>query len=297
MEAALRLGHLEFDRAEPARGGRRPQPPLQLRNGRPPGRVLVEAGGDGAEQGLRDAVQLGRLMGGPVEQCVGRAGAEGRDAGGRVGEHGAEGEHIAGGGEFGPGRLLGRHETGRPDDLALRGEHRAVDGPADAEVDDSGPVEGEQDVGRLEVAVDQSRAVDGGQRLGQARAEHPQGGLGHGPVCLDGVGERRPGDVRGGQPGLRPLGVGVHDGRGEGAADRACRIHLRLEAPAEVGVGGQFGPYDLDGDGTAAGRCGQHDAAHAARAEFPDHSVRPDVRGGGVGLGGRRGHRGSLRKA
>lgn len=249
-------------------------------DGGAPGGVLVEAGGDDAEQAVRDAVQLRFLVGGPVEQSVGRTGTEGRDACGGEGEHGPEGEHIAGGREFTPLDCSGDMKPGEPADLALGREHGSVHGPADAEVDDSGAVEGEQDVGRLEVAVDEPGTVDRGQRLGQAAAEHAQGGLGHGPVGVQGVGEGGAGDVRGGQPGLGPLGVGVDDRRGEGTGDRTGGVHLGLEAAAEIGVGGQFGTYDLDGHRTATARCGEVDEAHAARAEFPDHPVGADVRGG-----------------
>ncbi|MFB6875423.1 hypothetical protein [Streptomyces sp. NPDC056323] len=68
----------------------------------------------------------------------------------------------------------------------------------DAEVDDTGAVGGEQHVGRLEVAVDDARAVDDVQCLGHARDQQHHRLDGHRPASL--AASRYPAMVVGSSP-------------------------------------------------------------------------------------------------
>ena len=84
----------------------------------------------------------------------------------------AEGEDVGGiPGLRAPGHF--RREVGRRAGQHAGGRHRAVpDGVGDAEVaDPRGAVVGHEDVGRLDVAVDDAGRVGGGQRRGHLRAE------------------------------------------------------------------------------------------------------------------------------
>ncbi|MDQ0748453.1 hypothetical protein QF034_002684 [Streptomyces africanus] len=99
-------------------------------------------------------------------------------------------------------------------------------GAGDAEVDDAGAVVGEHHVGRLQIAVDDSGAVHVAQRLGQAGGDFAQAGQWERAVLADVGAEVRARYVERGHPGARRVGVGVHDGSREGAADLAGCGHL-----------------------------------------------------------------------
>ncbi len=225
---------------------------------------------------LRDPEKVG------VETAV--RGAEEEASGGGVDQERAQAEHVGGRGEFEAAHLFRRHEAGRADQHAGAGVQavpgQAVHGPRDAEVDDARPVHGDQDVGRLEVAVDQAGLVHGLQGEGEAVGEGADRRLGQRPEVLghDGgqVGARY---VPGRHPRHLGLGVGVQDVGGPGAAHPPGGGHLAGEPPAELGVLGMFGLDDLDRDRAAQVGAAQVDQAHSARAEAGDQAVRADVRG------------------
>ncbi len=270
------------------RGHRRRQPVVQggvdalpgqrghdLGGRRTPRRVLDEAGADQPQQGRGYAGQVGLAVHDLVEQrgVRGRAVPEDAAPGRREGEHGAQREHVARRADVPARRLLRRHVAGRADHHAGLGHPAAVHGPRDAEVDEARSVGRQQDVGRLQVAVDQARRVDvlegggeaGGQRADRALRQRSVGG--------DHVRQVGPEDVRGGQPRQRRVRVGVHDGRGEPAGDRPRDLDLVPEAGPEVAVRREVGADHLHGDSAAAGRPGEVDASHATGAQPAQEAV------------------------
>jgi hypothetical protein len=82
-------------------------------------------------------------------------GLEGVVPEGGVGQDGAEGEDVAARGQFLAVQLLRGHVPEGADDGVGPGEGGRVDALGDTEVDDAGTVVGQDDVGWLEVIVDQ----------------------------------------------------------------------------------------------------------------------------------------------
>lgn len=153
-------------------------------------------------------------------------------------------------------------------------------GAGDAEVDDAGAVLGEHHVGRLQVPVDDSGAVDVAQGLGEAGGQAPQAGQRERAVLTDVRAEVGARDVERGHPGVR--GVGVHDGGGEGAADPAGGGDLAAETGAELVVVGVLAVHDLDREAPAGGGAGQVDHAHAAGSEAVLGAVAAHLRRVGI---------------
>ena len=275
-DAGQRLGPEGADGA----GQRRPEGrdhAGELRQPDPPGRVLGQAGRDDLLQAGRDAAQVGLAGDHPVEDGGGAAAAERRVAGRRVGEHAAEREDVARRARLLALGLLGRHVAGGPDHHPGRGQLGALERAGDAEVDHVRPVGRQQHVAGLEVPVHQAAAVHRAQRVGQAGREPPDGVLGQRAVPADHVGQRRAGNVGGGQPGRVVVDPRADHRRGVHAADQAGRRDLLAEPAQELGIAGQLRVHDLDRDRPAAGGEAEVDAAHAARAEagaereLPDH--------------------------
>ncbi len=243
--------------------------------------VLGEAGADEVLEVLGDVREVGGLLGDAVHQGVDAAvgGAEGEGAGGRVGEDRAEAEDVGGRRDPVAAHLLGGHEPRRADHGAGPGQGGlggGLQGAGDAEVDDARAVDGEQDVGGLEVAVDEARRVDVLQRVGEAGAQDADGALGQRSVVRgDHRLERGARDVPGGQPRHLGLGVGVEHGGRPGAADPPRRRDLLAEPVAELGPFGQLTPDQFHRDGAPPFGARQIDLSHAARAEAGLEAVRP----------------------
>lgn len=91
------------------------------------------------------------------------------------------------------------------------------------------------------------------------------------------LGEGRPGDEQGCHPRVIGLGVGVHDGRGEGTAHPPGGRDLLLEPPPELGVLGKLGVYDFDGEPQPGGGPRQMHDSHATGAEFRLQQVLPGI--------------------
>ncbi len=212
-----------------------------------------------------------------MHDAVGRS--ERMPPGRRVRQHGPEAEDVAGRGERCAAHLLRRHEARRSDRRA--GMRHATDGgrlqrPCDAEVDDPRPVDGDQDIGRLEVAVDDSGGMDRPQSTGQSGGEDPYRPLGQRGAAADDLLQGRAGDIARGDPGGLGLGVRVQHGRGPLPADLPRGPHLPPEARPELLLAGQLRTHQLDRDRPAAIRTGQEHPPHAALAEPPDQAVVPD---------------------
>ncbi len=154
----------------------------------------------------------------------------------------------------GPGRrpasLLGRHVGGG----AL---HAAGLGPGgvhdlgDAEVDDAGAVGAEQDVGRFEVAVDDARLVDRGQRGGRADGQAVERtGVARALASDQGL-QGLAVDVFADDEGAFAGDVGVDDAGGAELGDLTRGGDLVVE----VALAEDAGVEDFDGDGARPFRC------------------------------------------
>jgi hypothetical protein len=193
-------------------------------------------------------------------------------------EHAAQAEEV--GAVVGrlPPRLLRRHVLRRAgDDPALR-QAGVVHRPRQAEVGEHDPLDAvlQQDVGRLDVAVDDPLGVGGGQAQRRLPADPQHGRDVQRPVPVDALLQRAPGDARHHQVG-QPAGlVGVHgvDGDDVVVDDRGGRLRLAGEPLPRRPAGGQQRREHLDGHGAAQGRLpGLEHHAHAALAEHAEHLV------------------------
>jgi hypothetical protein len=146
-----------------------------------------------------------------------------------------------------------------------------------AEVEDARSGRGEDDVLRLDVAVDDAGRVDGGEGLGGAGREGVQGAAGEGPVLGQVLAEGGTRSVRGRQPGCRGLGVGGQQGYEAGALHTGGELHLAAEPGPELRVLGLRGVDHLDGDPQPLGGEAGVDGTHAAGAES-----RPTIRYGPI---------------
>ncbi len=244
------------------------QHPHQHVRSRPVGRPLRQTRTDQGRQVLRNTRQIRLVVHHLVRDDVRALRVERPPPGRRVHQHGPQREHVRRRPHLArPLELLGRHERRRTDQLAGLGPHLAVRRTRDTEVDDLGPVGGEQHVAGLEVAVHHAGPVDVAQRLGQPRGQPADlvGSQRAGAFHL--VTEGRPGNVEGGHPGPFGVRVGVHDRRGERAAHPPRRRHLLPEPAAELGVLGELGVHHLHRQAQPRRRPRQVHHTHPARAQ------------------------------
>src|SRR5690606_24148325 len=248
-----------------------------LLGSRPNARVLGQAGRDQRLEpgGHLAEVRLG--VGHPVEQVGGALLAERAAPGGGEGQHRPQGEDVAGRSDLVPERLLRGEVAGRAQEHSRGGERGRSGRAGDAEVDHPRAVGAQQHVGRFQVPVHQTSAVDRAERLGQPGSQRAhrlfrkRAVLGHRLV------EGWSGHVLGGQPGLLGFGVGVHDGRGPQAADRSGHRDFAAEPFPELGVFGEIGPDHFDRyDAPAAGAPQEH-AAHGPASQPAQHLVVANV--------------------
>ncbi len=269
---------LRRDAASDRRGARRElaELVLHLRRGRPVGGVLGQAGADQWSQRCRNARQVRFLVHHPIQHHLGAARAEGRVTGGRVGEGAAEREHVRRAGHPDAAHLLGREEPRGADGRADVGQRARAAGPGDAEVNDPRALGGEQDVGRLEVAVHHPGLVHLLQAVGQRRADRRDLRPRQRALVADLLVERGSWDVDGGQPGAFGLDVGRDQPRDAAAPDPRRRGDLAGEPGAELRVPRQFGADQLERDLLPLAVRAQVDDPHASRAEPAVQAVGPD---------------------
>lgn len=233
--------------------------------------------------GVRDTVQSGLVVDGAVQQRVHGAGTERRASRGRVRQHAPQGEDIARRAHPLRPRLLGREETGGADHHVVRGQLGLVGRrrAGDAEVDQARSVEGEQDVARLDIPVDQTRPVHGGQGSRQYLAQHPYRTVRQRAAGRDRLLQGRSGHERGGQPGRGRLRVGAHHPHHPGAVDLSGDGRLTAEASPELGLVGVLGLDHLHRGQVAGPGASQIDDAHAAGSQTTQEAVAAEA--GGVG--------------
>ncbi len=250
---------------------------LEVGGAGPLGGVHLHAGLDQRSQVVRQSFQVGALTQ-QHEHRLDRVGpVEGGMPGGGEDEGGAEREDVAGPGDAAgvPG-LFGRHVRGGADGDVRHGQAGVGDAGRDTEVDHPGAVLDDEDVGRLEVAVDETRAVDGLEGLGDTGGQPAHGLRRHGTALVHYLFERGRGHIGGGEPGHGGPRVGVDHGGGVEPADGAGGLDLAREADPEELVLGELGPHRLDRHPPAGRRAGEIDQPHAAGPEPSQHLERAD---------------------
>ncbi len=217
------------------------------------GRVLGKQTGDDRGQPVGDfGIDFlngpGRVLADALEDGHRAAGPEGHPAGTHRIEDATEAEEICAVIDRLAARLLGGHVLRRAGDGTALGQAGVIDGAGQAEVGDLDTLDAvfEQDVGRLDVAVDQPLGVGRGQPGGRLETDAQDLLDLQRAALVETLLERDAGNVFHHQVGplARPLdGVNVNDmfiahGRG--------RLRLADEALAGRAAGGQRGSQHLD---------------------------------------------------
>lgn len=198
---------------------------------------------------------------------------EGRVLRRRVGQRGPQGEHVRGRRDRRAPHLLGRQEPGRPHRRTDVREGARAGRPGDAEVDDAWPLRGQQDVRRLQVAVDDTGLVHGDEPLGEGGADGRDLGRAERALVVDLVVQRGSGHVLRREPGPVRFQIRGDQARGAAAPDPPRRRHLAREPRPELLILRQVRPDHLQRDPLATPVGAQIDNAHPARAE---PSVKPE---------------------
>ncbi len=201
-----------------------------------------------------------------------------------VEERGAERPHVAGGAGLLARRHLGREVGRRAGDHAGLGEGGVGPGAGDAEVGDLGlAVGGDQDVRRLDVAVDDPAVVGRGERVGDLGDQAGGGVRGERTLLLDDLREVAALDVLHDEPVLVAVDREVEDGHDVGVVEGRRVTRLALGA-LEVGRGPTGREPDaLEGHLAAEDLVvpAPHDA-HAAAADLGRQRVASGDHSGGV---------------
>jgi len=183
--------------------------------------------------------------------------------------------------------LLRGHVGRRPEEGARLGETRPLEPVGQAEVEEPGPVRAglDEDVGRLQVAVDEAggvELVDGPGQLGEDVDRPLEGQLAplQERLELGALDELHDADR---PPQVALEGVDPHDGAP--AAGLGRELRLAREA-GQVDARGGVGVEELEGDGPLRGQvAGAEHRAHAAAAEEALDAVAAGDDGAGRGLG------------
>ena len=239
----------------------------------PPGGVGIERAaqrlrGEGARS--REVHLAGAY---PAEDGLERADAERRTARDGERERGCPAPPVPGGGRLRAVEQLGREVARGTHDEPVRREPGVGGRLRDPEVDQHGAVLGEEDVGRLDVAVDESRRVDGPQRSRELLGELEQVFGIERAATEDLVLEARAVDELHDDERLVAVRLGVEDGDERVVADLAHRGDLAQEAVAGVGRGRVGGVEDLERDLGAAAVLGDVDRPGRTCAERPHDRV------------------------
>ena len=174
-----------------------------------------------------------------------------------------------------PQQLRGQPARG-PHDRPGHREGRGLGEAGDPEVDEDRAVGAEDDVGRAHVPMHDPRGVDRDEGVGEAGGQPVQLRTRQRAVGRHPLGERRPDDQLGGQPGSGGFGVSTEDG-----------LHPRVLHPLGGGdLPGEAGPsrgvaqhalgQDLHRHLGAVGTGGGPHLAHPAGAQRADQCVGPE---------------------
>ncbi len=261
-------------------GGRLAEDLLDELGRRAQGRVLGQQGLDETGQVPRTLRRHQRVHGDGVRRLDGGVLAERRPALQSLVERGAQGPQVGGGAGLGALDALGGDVVDRTDHLAGLGERGGAGGLGDAEVgEDDAPVVAEEDVARLDVAVQHAGRVGGAQGRDHA-APDAGGDLGRDGTALEHVAERRGRHVLHHDAGQAAVVDHIVDDHDVGVGDAGRAAGLPAGALVEGGelvllqAGGDVEP--LDRDLTAEQLVlGPPDGAHAAVTDPLDEPVPP----------------------
>ncbi len=195
----------------------------------------------------------------------------------RVHQHRSQGEHVGSRRDAPPQHLFRSPIPRCHGHLAGRRQRQTVFGAGDAEVDDARAVRGQDDVGGLEIAVDQAGGVDAGEGTREGGGQGAYGGFVEGPMGGDGLVEGGTGQELGSDPRPPALGLCPEDARHALVRHRLRRPGLAYEALREVLVVGELGPEHLDRCHPARAVLSGVDLAHTAFADHPEQAVRAEA--------------------
>ena len=190
-------------------------------------------------------------------------------------EHPAQAVKVRAGADRAALGLLRRHELGRAQHAAGDRVPPAAEEPRDAEVGKLHlALGGQQQIARLDVAMDDAAVVGVAEGLGQLDADPQHFAPGEDPPAAQLGFEAVAGDQFHGVEEVVALLAEAEEADDMGMVELAEGLDLRLEAVAEVGLMDERFGQQLDGGRLAAFDVDAFiDGAHAAAAEFPPDSV------------------------
>ena len=127
--------------------------------------------------------------------------------------------------------------------------------------------------------MDQPSGVNGSQRFGHARAQHPHAAKREDLVLAENLLKRRSRDIGGHHPGPLGVRVGIDNLCGVESADLAASLHLQPEPPPELVVIGENGIDQLDRDRAPGPRPAEEHLAHPASPKATGQGIAPDPPG------------------
>ena len=123
--------------------------------------------------------------------------------------------------------------------------------------------------------MDQPGGVNGSQRFGHARAQHPHAVQGERLVLGEHPIKRRSGDKGCHHPGTFGVRVSIDNLCGVESADLAARLYLQTKPPPELGVMSENRIDQLDRDRAPGPRPAEEHLAHPARPKATGQNIVP----------------------
>ena len=272
----------------------------QILDGESVGDPRCEGGGEGPRQCravLLKRAELGTAGVDAPENGLPGARSEGGLTGDGEQEHTRAGVPVDVGAGLVAVEHLRRDEAGGAGDLTGLRQTDVVGDLGDAEVDENRALRAEHDVGRFEIAVDDTGGVDRRQRVdqpvGQVRQIARVGGQVVGALVVDLVLKGGPVDELGDDEGdAGPVGaitgLDIEDAGDAGIPDARQDRGLPVQTAPRHGIRGDLRVKDLHGDVVARAIGDLPDHAHTAGPQPPDQPVSPDL---GAGAKSRQGNR------
>jgi hypothetical protein len=146
----------------------------------------------------------------------------------------------------------------------------------DTKVDDFRSGWGHEDIGRLEVAMNDADCIHGHERFGQPDGKPDQLLAYEWSVSCDVLMKVAPWHVLGCQVWMIRLQVGINVSGSTDPAHSLARFNLPSETGSESRGVGQLGPQELEGNPATGGVLGQVDNAHTPRSNAPKSAIGTD---------------------
>jgi hypothetical protein len=212
------------------------------------------------------------LLAMPLGEFGGGVGIEGTAAGEELKEYEAEGVQVASHGGFVAAVLLGGH-VGRGSGERAPGACGGEGG--EAKVGDAGVTAAiDEDVGGLEIEVEDSGVVDGREAETELARQGDGLVVGHTPDSAQKRGKVVAVDVFHGDEVAAVVSPDVVDAADVDVGDGASGADFAVKEGEPCGVGGETGREELHGHGLAEGEVvGAIDLAHAPGTDAADDSV------------------------